>query len=59
MRHALYVSQQALKDYAVSSWHQRLNIMTAFFENELPVVVEEMKKKLEADNHGSPDDNPN
>ena len=47
MKHALYVSQQALKDYAESSWHERLNIMTRYFEEELPVVVEEMKRKIE------------
>ncbi|CAM4101152.1 hypothetical protein L1N85_10905 [Paenibacillus alkaliterrae] len=49
MKHALYVTQQALKDYADASWHQRLNIMTEYFENELPVVVEEMKRKLEGE----------
>lgn len=47
MKHALYVSQQALKEYAESSWHQRLNIMTEYFEQTLPIVVEEMKRKIE------------
>lgn len=47
--HALHASQQALEAYAEASFHERLNIMTRFFEQELPIVVEEIKKKLESE----------
>lgn len=46
MKYALYASQQALKAYAEASYHERLNIMTRYFEEELPIVVSEMEKKL-------------
>lgn len=49
MIHALYASQQALKAYAEASYHERLNIMTRYFEQELPIVVSEMKRKLEGE----------
>lgn len=52
MKFALMASQQALKDYREASWHQRLNIMTEYFEQTLPIVVEEMKKKLEEERNG-------
>lgn len=52
MKHALYDSEQALKDYSESSWHERLNIMTKYFEQTLPIVVEEMKRNLEEEQNG-------
>lgn len=52
MIHALYASQQALNAYREACYHERLNVMTRYFEEELPVVVEEMKKKLEGERNG-------
>jgi hypothetical protein len=49
VKHALYTSQQALKAYREAAYHERLNIMTRYFEQELPIVVEEMKKKMEGE----------
>ena len=46
---ALYASQQALRDYAEAGYHERLNIMTTFFEQTLPVVVSEMERNLRED----------
>jgi hypothetical protein len=42
MNHALYASQQALKAYREASYHERLNIMVEFFEETLPITLEEM-----------------
>lgn len=47
LKFALYASQQALRDYAEAGYHERLNIMTRYFEETLPVVVSEMERKLE------------
>lgn len=52
MIHALYASIQALQAYRSASWHERLNIMTKYFESELPIVIEEMKRKLEEEQRG-------
>lgn len=49
MKHALYASIQALQAYRRASWNQRVNIMTQYFERDLEIVIEEMKKKLEED----------
>jgi hypothetical protein len=53
MIHALYASQQALKDYREACYHERLNIMTRYFEETLPVVVSEMERKLREAEHGT------
>lgn len=58
MKMALYASHQALKDYARAGYHERLNIMTRFFEEDLPVVVSEMEQRLREDErHGQAPNN--
>lgn len=41
MKMALYASQQALNAYREACWHERLNIMTEHFEEDLQIIVDE------------------
>jgi hypothetical protein len=49
MTSPLIASIEALQAYQRASYHQRLNIMVEYFEKSLPIVIEEMMKKIEED----------